>query len=904
MDFISETQRRIVTDPHRVKLVNGCAGSRKTDTIVKLGLHHVLSKKHNILFLTLVSSITHELKCRMESLLGTSIPRVGTSNHYVGDHQGCTISIANFDAFVHRQLEDLDLGDDLRTNGDCHDWKTRTLHQATLDGRHARLVMKNGVEADFVLVDEFQDIDPLKAKILTNILRANRGLYGIAVGDMVQSVFPRAVSADLALGHPMNVWRSALDPEVYNISTCYRCPKAHIDFVECLLGEYYVRYGVPVMTAYSSDVKNRPVLFTHDRVTKNHGAYSIAAQVCAALRVLFRHDATLRPDDVAVIMKKSNNNHVFEQLKVMLEKLYGEDLGFPPQSITHFETRGDGYHNSIDWGRAAGKTVLLSVHGDKGKGHRVVFFPGVSHKSIPCENNVFKTQELIDVSLLNVGLTRSTEYLFVGFTADSPSRYIVQRAGRLEESAYTAWSAPAWSVLRDQDDAIEYLEHLAPPAPYREAITAMNSAWGTLSEMSQLPDFDRELRAAPLMCPDKDVLRVMEDASKDMTTAFESLFNHPEFQPRVTTFGKRFSPRTPLDEATLPMLGIMGELLVYRALHVAHGDTFLKKTFACVMSQDHIRFTDDDRVLNIVSDMCLNQYTRDLDLWKYMLKKVLKTHSGLMERDEALSGFFRSLLSTQDRPVTVLSSVFASGAFRKQLRVFLGKTESRRIPTRVFWNVALCFNELCESMRRPCVLLHFNGFNDNIDRLHDNISEFCRLRLDDRIKSLAFQAQHKLLVKEQDHEVLETRYGFVNHEHLDANRYTHGYMFGMAGKSDILDRGGGEKGEENNINNNNNPNNINKSSGTVVYELKTSARVDISKEWIAQALIYACVPAAPADMPASRFAIVNILSGAMYEFDMPEWLKPPDILTSVFEHYGFSPDMIERLLATVNLDRS
>ena len=45
-------------------------------------------------------------------------------NHYVGEWRGCKFSIANFDAFVHRQLEELGMGEELATRGDCHDWKT------------------------------------------------------------------------------------------------------------------------------------------------------------------------------------------------------------------------------------------------------------------------------------------------------------------------------------------------------------------------------------------------------------------------------------------------------------------------------------------------------------------------------------------------------------------------------------------------------------------------------------------------------------------------------------------------------------------------------------------------------------------------------------------------------------
>lgn len=906
MDFISDTQRHIVLDDNRIKLVNGCAGSRKTDTIVKLGVRHVTEKKHNILFLTLVSSITHELKCRLEGLLQITIPRVGSSNHYVGSYAGCYISIANFDAFVHRQLEHLGMSELLQENGDCHDLKTKVLYEATRDRKHNDFIMKNGIAADFVLVDEFQDMDPLKAKILTNVLSHNERIYGIAVGDMVQSVFPRAVSNDLALGHPMNIWKSTLKPKAYNIDCCYRCPAAHIDFVRLLLSEYYQKYSVPIMVSSNNDQLNKPVLFTHDKVSKNHSAYTLSSQVCAAVRALFEYDETLKPEDVAIIMKKSNSNHVFEQLKPMLQAVYtkrfieviqADELVTEEKSndtvakrkvshVVHFETRGDGYHNSIDWGKAQGKTVMLSIHGDKGKGHRVVFFLGVSHRSLPAENNLFKSQELIDVSLVNVGLTRSTEYMFVGFAADVPSRYLQLKADRLADHAYLAWEAPKWSQVIE--DFREYLPGV-PPTPYREAIIAMNDAFLRSCDELLLPNFDREIRMQPLSCPDKDMLRVTEDVAKDMATAFEHIMQGPDMKPKAEVFGTRFQIRSGVTEDMLPIMGIMGEILVYRKLYLDHGNLFLKKVFACVTGKNNdVRYVDDDRILNLISDSMLNQYIRDPDMYRYTVRSIVRKHASLLSKEDHLAAFFKDLLANE-RPAAVLSEVFASETFQKQLRVFLSKTESSKIPTRVFWNIALCFNELCESLRRPCVLLHFNRFNERIDILHDNVAKFCDGFLKSRIEHLSFQESHKLCIRETDPDVLKSLHGFVNHHDLDADKFTRGYVYGIVGRSDIIDADNG-----------------------TLYELKTSSRVDMSREWVSQALLYCCVPLHKKDnndntnngeMISDRkfkaFSVVNLMSGLLHHYILPPQIEASDLLERIFTHYNFDKTMIEKLLSTM-----
>lgn len=907
-NYISDTQRLIVTDHQRIKLVNGCAGSRKTDTLVKLGVHHMNVYGHSLLFLTLVSSITHEIRTRLKDALGIDIPRVGQSNHFVGEYQGKHVAVANFDAFVHRQLEHCGLDAELlHKNGDCHDWKTQELLKLTAEGRHTDLVMKTGALADIVLVDEFQDMDPCKARILTNILAHNAKLFGIAVGDMMQSIFPRSVDADLAVGHPMNIWKSQLRPCMYYIDTCYRCPAPHVELVQLLLGDHYQRYDVPAMSAARGDTEvHRPVLFCHDKISKNQAAYSIARQVCGALRVLFQHDPTLVPEDVAVIMKKSNNNHVFEQLKVAMqttfEEVYRGDQGRQQEQdgsgnrswVVHFETRGDGYHNSIDWGKAEGKAVLLSVHGDKGKGHRVVFFLGLSHRCIPSENNLFKTAELVDVSLVNVALTRSTKYLFVGFTLDAPSRYLMAHEDKLPEYAYTSWTAREWMVPmregQDTSSGVHYLGH-APPSPYRECITVMNAALLEHRTDALTPNFTREMRTGPLACPSKDIVRIKDDVAKDMGTIFEGLLSQPHFQPQVTVFGGKVrlsatSPATKSSESTTALLGVMGELLVYRYIHQCSPPgcpTFLRRTFGPILSEDRVVYTDDERVLNIVCDHGLNQHARDPDTWSHTLHTILVTHSRFFDVNPDVRAFFGRLSASvrADGPVYVLSHVFSSHAFRRQLRLFMGKEKSATISTRVFWNVALCFNELYESIRRPAVLVHFNCFNDNIRELHANVEAFCDAHIRPATASVTLQAYHRLIVSERDPEVLTHQLGFVNHEDIDADKFTRGYTYGIVGRSDLMIEG-------------------------TVYEFKTSARVDLSREWVAQALLYCCIPATGQVGRPSRFVIVNLLQGAQYTYtltggDMPaavpafDGVARQELLERVLKEYGFQDWMVSSI---------
>ena len=98
MEYISEQQRLIVLSDAKHKLINGCAGSHKTDTLIKCAIHDIIKNKRPILFLTLVGSVTIEIKSRLEKYLKISIAKQNISNHYVGYYQNVPICISNYDA--------------------------------------------------------------------------------------------------------------------------------------------------------------------------------------------------------------------------------------------------------------------------------------------------------------------------------------------------------------------------------------------------------------------------------------------------------------------------------------------------------------------------------------------------------------------------------------------------------------------------------------------------------------------------------------------------------------------------------------------------------------------------------------------------------------------------------------
>jgi hypothetical protein len=61
---------------------------------------------------------------------------------------------------------------------------------------------------------------------------------------------------------------------------------------------------------------------------------------------------------------------------------------------------------TIDWSQAKGRTAMISTHGDKGKEHRLVILLNASHDIMPDKSHVGNSKEQLDVSVLNVAMTR------------------------------------------------------------------------------------------------------------------------------------------------------------------------------------------------------------------------------------------------------------------------------------------------------------------------------------------------------------------------------------------------------------------------------------------------------------------------------------------------------------------
>jgi len=210
VNFINSTQESIVMDDSRIILINGCAGSRKTDTLIKKGINYIVSHNKNILFLTFVSSVSNEIKNRIEETLNIQIPKIGSSNHFLCDYNLNYIEIANIDAWIHKQINWIEsniiVNNEIKTNSEefnkyieskISEFKGKKapinfssrvllLKNYTDIYKFYDVVLKNDKFTDVILIDEFQDTDIDKVELIIMLVKNNPKLYCVVAGDILQ----------------------------------------------------------------------------------------------------------------------------------------------------------------------------------------------------------------------------------------------------------------------------------------------------------------------------------------------------------------------------------------------------------------------------------------------------------------------------------------------------------------------------------------------------------------------------------------------------------------------------------------------------------------------------------------------------------------------------------------------
>lgn len=661
------------------------------------------------------------------------------------------ICISNFDAWVHIMVEKFLEPAEFNLIGSQHSKKVNILLKKTINDT-ITCTMKNDFTPNLIILDEAQDLLSNRMQILVNLVNKNKNLDFYAAGDFLQTLYTEqnisSSSPELDLStidaHSMNIFKRIPGYQYFKLTKCMRSPKAHIDFNNLIMQDIQLKYNIETMKASNEDTINKPLIFTHLATsTINTNAKVNADSVTGMIEILMTHDQSLVPDDIVIIMGKSNDNDIYTHLRGSLGELFEQMGKGTRDSAVVMATAGDGKRYNLDWENARGKAKMLSIHGDKGKGHKVVFFLGCTEMSIPRQSHVFKPAEIISESLLNVGLTRSTKYLFLGFTHSFPSRYLQKHKDKLKDHAYIGWGDSS----TDKDQI---------PEPYNKIIKFL--------EETNSPNWTKEYQDKPTLTGNKSNLQCKDDISKDFERAEDFVDHDWDENAEKIVFGTKQFIHVPFKEDHFIILGIMSEILIQR---IISKDKLFK-----VLNQRNIIYSNCEKFLCNMYDV-REFSTEELEEFFNKFQKFFNS-----AENRRLNLKVKVSDAVRDKSLAV-HQIFGSKRFRADLAEFLSEKSNNELGCECIWNVALFYNQMVQLWYKPVVNTLFGYFNQDLTQLHLNIEKFVKLFLSD----------HDDILCEKSLQIKST---FTPNQCKELNLKQDKHFVSISGRLDIYNRDTGE----------------------------------------------------------------------------------------------------------------
>ena len=811
MKYDFSLQEEIIKDKYNFKLLNGVPGSLKTLTLVKQVIYDAINvetiksikiilkdtdygriktydlskfnkedyKHFHGCINTLTGSVTEEIKKRLSDYLNLDFIKRGS--HYIFSNDFISINISSMDGFIHTQLLSYK-SNVLYERGDYYDLKASELDTDIKKGKLKNIITKTKKICTNVYSDEFQDMKYGRACLLTTMCKCFPYIKMNIYGDLLQTIYTHSISGEI---HPMTHWKNEVGANEYNNDKCFRCPPSHLKLLEKILNQpiyfsqsAYECYNVPIAKPIKKEgINTKPIMFTHPSTSSNSSADIIASQITSSIRCLMGYDNTITPGDICILMKKCNGNHTFHKIFENLEKFY-TSIGFPNR-IKIFETQGDGSHNKIDWdnimdsGGNCMKTVMISIHGDKGRGHRAVYFIGLSEKSLPMEKHIHKPEELTEVSALNVGLTRSTEYLFVGFNNRLPSRYIKDLVigGYQCQIIKQNLAVCSWDKKSNIPDGF-----------YKDNIDALISPWRVkFPDIEKYPKPLSSFKDGPAYIENPVYMPI--DPTISISKIYEE-FTEPENTIKIEknlVFDTNIKCQFSITQDHLqPIMGNLGEILYIREHliklcdipEIFEQEIYSQLKFLELIENDAVYYTDNTDLINIVYDCKLNSWGVYQKSNRSKYEDIIhdnKNNKELVEDiKEVIDGMYNVVLPEPFNNPKIIKSIASFTSYRK----------SDKLPINDIWNIALIFSIINDEIYKPCLNPFLNNppiksitdilININLIQDHFDISN---------IDHVDYQSRHQNTKTIRDKKLIH-RLGKEGCEDL---------TFGLIGRSDMID---------------------------------------------------------------------------------------------------------------------
>ena len=896
----------------------------------------------NVLLLTKTGSVTAEIEGRLKVALG--LPVQSFANHSVLEVSNTTesgvpilfrdssvqpansvsisanrsgncsanhmvLTIANFDAWVHHQLHILHKQHPSVSipvpEGDQFHQKLKTLSEWVNTVHCDCIYSKTGPSetsvAHYVAVDEYQDIPSPYIRILCaiqqNALRRNQDDANPCspvrvrfVGDLLQTVSSDA----LTIQHPLHTVMEYPYAHQHQFHINHRCPRAHITCTNALMRPYQKHYTIQPMQADNTNDMDKPICFPHISVSaSNENAYRVATQVTQMIDTFMHHDTDVQPGDIAVIMRKTNDNVVFEHLESMLQPVFQAHVRdtTPGRSyVRHMRTKYPSGRIPLQWTEeTATQCVLLSICGDKGKHHKLVIALGLTERSIPLRTTVNKPSELCDQSHLNVLLTRSTKYLCIGFTQTFPSRYLHDchhDDQRLEQLCYCPWSSSVPSIPHIYKQVIDTI-HATSAVPFYSFPKLRPSNYPR-TIATKMDDID-PLCVADIASQKTSHIPHIQHIWKSFPTTFQ-VHTFGTRVPFTRVFrmvlcvrsGAEYTPHVRVDEVLYECLGELCEWMLFRRHHPQSFQRRLMDILNC-HSQGYLKYTDDEQVLSRQRDrrdwlsFVMNAQTQTRDTTGTTKNTTLTpcwaVHTAFRSAHQHLSAFF----THAPNHAIPFHQWWTVHLFCKALGMDSIGQNSHHHSYRTYWSRYATLFDVPQPFQHPTLLEQ--DVTQSIERVHygvcNNIAQFYRTlctvptapssstpsphhhhphHLDVAQPSLYLQYSCGLTLQVPSIDKRRLKAYGIQPTHYE---WTEGFKCGVIGKCDLY-----------------------QPDTHHLYELKASHfQNGVTHSWVVQMALYAALllhysqrpyasPSQRNDTRVKHLSMINVLEGRQYTYTL------------------------------------
>lgn len=319
------------------------------------------------------------------------------------------------------------------------------------DQQYTPLFMPNSLDKfDYIFVDEVQDLNLAQIKMLELIVKDNSVL--VLVGDRLQTLYKFRGS----FHNSMNYMKDKFKLEEYPLTTCFRCPTSHIDFLNATSINTKIRPfndkkgsiihltkesffdKIPyiddstILCRNNADIMEIAIKFlSYNKKVKINNGSDILKQI----EGVYKKHKKMSDEDyfnylvsgVVKVSKKIENEKDAMKKRNMIQKLDLIKLCIMLLRKNN-KSREFALADLRKIINVKNSTKLTTIHSFKGGEDNIVYFYG--YDKFPLFDAQLDDDDMAqeEINMLNVALSRSKDTLYIVNTKTKKKRYLIDKS--------------------------------------------------------------------------------------------------------------------------------------------------------------------------------------------------------------------------------------------------------------------------------------------------------------------------------------------------------------------------------------------------------------------------------------------------------------------------------------------